>query len=60
MIYPSGWWSGSIACKKKGKLAQRLNAGAIRKLKAKFYNADTHKAAFALPTYVTEALKAIK
>ena len=57
VIYPSGWWSGSIACKKKGKLKERLAPAAIKKLKAKFYNANTHKAAFALPTYVSEALK---
>ncbi|HUS24373.1 MAG TPA: polyamine aminopropyltransferase [Candidatus Binatia bacterium] len=56
-IYPSGWWSGSIARKKKGKLAERLDARAIRKLGAKFYNAETHRAAFALPTYVADALK---
>ena len=56
-IYPSGWWSASIACKKKGKLAERLDAAAIRKLKAQYYNADTHKGAFALPSYVAQRLK---
>ncbi|HZP11117.1 MAG TPA: polyamine aminopropyltransferase [Nevskiaceae bacterium] len=56
-IYPSGWWSASIACKKKGALAERLDAPAIRKLKAKYYNADTHRAAFALPGFVADRLK---
>ncbi len=56
-IYPSGWWSASVACKKKGALAERLDASAIRKLKAKYYNADTHRAAFALPGFVAERLK---
>lgn len=55
-IYPSGWWSGSIALKKKGKLAERLDARALKKLNTRFYNAATHKAAFALPTFVTTAL----
>lgn len=56
VIYPSGWWSASIACKKKGKLKERLNPKALRKLGTKFYNADTHKAAFAVPNFVRTAL----
>jgi spermidine synthase len=56
-IYPSGWWSASIASKKKGKLAERLEPAAIRKLKTLYYNADTHRAAFALPGYVAQRLK---
>jgi spermidine synthase len=55
-IYPSGWWSASIACKKKGKLKQRLTPAALRKLKTKFYSAETHKAAFALPPFVKAVL----
>ncbi|NKF22036.1 polyamine aminopropyltransferase [Solimonas marina] len=58
VIYPSGWWSGSIACKQAGALASRLDEAAIDALGCKFYNADTHRAAFALPTYVRDALKA--
>jgi len=56
VIYPSGWWSGSIACKQAGPLAQRLDAAAIAALDAQYYNADTHCGAFALPTYVRKAL----
>lgn len=56
VIYPSGWWSGSIALKKKGKLAERLDARALKKLDTQFYNAAIHRAAFALPTFVTKAL----
>ncbi|QHS10434.1 polyamine aminopropyltransferase [Sinimarinibacterium sp. NLF-5-8] len=56
VIYPSGWWSGSIACKQAGALAARLDDAAIDALDAKFYNAETHRAAFALPTYVKKAL----
>jgi spermidine synthase len=57
VIYPSGWWSGSIACKRPGALAGRLDDAAIAALGCKYYNADTHRAAFALPTYVREALR---
>ncbi|HUR42260.1 MAG TPA: polyamine aminopropyltransferase [Verrucomicrobiae bacterium] len=56
-IYPSGWWSASFARKTKGKLAHRLAPAALKKLKTAYYNADTHRAAFATPTYVRDALK---
>ena len=55
-IYPSGWWSASIACKKKGKLAERLNPRALKKLDSQFYNAAIHRAAFATPNFVRDAL----
>jgi spermidine synthase len=57
VIYPSGWWSGSIATKTKAPLCERLDDKAIARLEARFYNAATHRAAFALPTYVREALE---
>jgi len=56
VIYPSGWWSGSIAQKTAGPLAERLDPAMIDALGAQFYNADTHRAAFALPTFVKKAL----
>ncbi|MGQ0621141.1 MAG: polyamine aminopropyltransferase [Panacagrimonas sp.] len=56
VIYPSGWWSGSIATKTTAPLAERLDEKAIAALDARFYNAGTHRAAFALPTYVVKAL----
>jgi spermidine synthase len=57
-IYPSGWWSASIACKRKGKLAERLDARALKALKTEYYNAETHRGAFAVPGFVRSALKA--
>lgn len=56
VIYPSGWWSGSLATKTAAPLAERLDAGAIAALDTQYYNADTHRGAFALPTYVRKAL----
>lgn len=55
-IYPSGWWSASIAQKSQGPLAERLNPHAIAALKARFYTADIHRACFALPAFVADAL----
>jgi spermidine synthase len=57
IIYPSGWWSASLAQKTAGALVARLDAKAIAALDAKYYNAETHRAAFALPTFVREALE---
>lgn len=55
-IYPSGWWSASVAQKTAGPLAQRLDEAAIAALGTKFYNVETHHAAFALPNFVKQAL----
>jgi spermidine synthase len=57
-IYPSGWWSASIAQKTAGVLAQRLDEAVISALDTKFYNTDTHRAAFAVPNFVKQALGA--
>jgi spermidine synthase len=57
VIYPSGWWSGSIALKQAAPLAERLDQADA--LDTQFYNRDTHKAAFALPTFVKKALAAL-
>lgn len=57
-IYPSGWWSASIARRKKGKLAERLEPRALKKLQTRYYNAATHRAAFAVPGFAAEAIAA--
>ena len=56
VIYPSGWWSGSIAQKTAGPLAERLDASVIDALDTQFYNVDIHRAAFAVPNFVRKAL----
>ncbi len=56
-IYPSGWWSGSIAQKTAGELAHRLDGRALQTLQTRYYNAATHHACFALPTFIAEALR---
>lgn len=55
-IYPSGWWSASVAQKTAGALAQRLDEAAIAALGTKFYNVETHHGAFATPNFVKQAL----
>jgi spermidine synthase len=56
-IYPSGWWSGSIACKQAGALAERLDPAALAALDTQYYNADIHRGAFALPNFMRAALQ---
>lgn len=55
-IYPSGWWSATIAHKAGGSLAERLDESAIAALATRYYCAATHRAAFALPPFVDRAL----
>ena len=57
VIYPSGWWSGSIATKSDAPLLERIDEKTVRGMETKFYNPRTHRGAFALPTYVEEALE---
>jgi len=55
-IYPSGWWSASLARKSRGRLAERLDEAAIAALKTQYYNEGTHRGAFAMPNFVRQAL----
>ena len=54
VIYPGGWWSGSIALKKAGSMDQRLDHA--ESLDTQYYNRDMHRACFALPNFVKKAL----
>lgn len=58
-IYPSGWWSASLGCKRPLTAEERLDERAIAALETRYYNAATHRAAFALPNYLREQLDAL-
>lgn len=47
-IYPSGWWSGTMASKSPLTTFREADVNA-RPFETLYYNADVHKAAFALP-----------
>lgn len=54
-IYPSGWWSVTLAG--MGNLTEFRIADVVHKsFETRYYNADIHRASFALPTFVIEAL----
>lgn len=54
-IYPSGWWSGTMALKNPA-LEPRLADVDLAKLKTRYYDADIHRGALAIPPFVREAL----
>ena len=54
-IYPSGWWSGTLAG--KGDLTQFREADARAKpFATRYYNAEIHRAAFVAPEFFRAAL----
>lgn len=56
-IYPSGWWSGTLAG--KSPLGNFREAAARAKpFATAYYNADIHRAAFALPEFLRSRIAA--
>ena len=55
-IYPSGWWSASFASKSTMPLRPRLSEINEAQLRTQYYNAEMHRAAFAMPPFVKRAL----
>ncbi len=54
-IYPSGWWSGTLAG--KGDLTLfREEAARSKPFETQYYNADIHRAAFVAPEFFRKAL----
>jgi spermidine synthase len=50
--YPSGWWSATLAGKDSTVAAFREAAAAEKTFTTRYYNADLHKAALALPEFL--------
>lgn len=55
-IYPSGWWSATMACVSPKPMEERLDERVIAKLETRYYNAAIHRAAFAMPNYLREII----
>lgn len=53
-VYPSGWWSATIAA--KTKLSPRFEDIKHRPFTTRYYNLEIHQAAFAVPTFFSEAM----
>ncbi len=56
-LYPSGYWSASMACKNKGALKPRLQAVDVAALRTRYYSAAIHQAAFTTPPFVDQVLR---
>lgn len=55
-VYPSGWWSATLA-RKEGKMeGYREDAAAEKSFATKYYSAEIHQAAFAMPPFFIESL----
>jgi spermidine synthase len=50
-VYPSGWWSATMARKGEAISGFRVEAVEQRPFATRYYNADIHRAAFAQPEF---------
>lgn len=55
-IYPSGWWSASLAAKSAAPLAPRLGSVNVGQLQTKYYSAEMHRAAVTPAPFIAQAL----
>ena len=57
MVYPSGWWTCTLARKAQGFDGFRREAAANPGFDTEYYNADIHQASMALPNFMRRELK---
>lgn len=55
-IYPTGWWSGSMAGKGIDVRHPQLERAAARPFATRYYTPEIHRASMVLPPFVAEAL----
>lgn len=55
-VYPSGWWSATMARKDANLNNFREAAAERRNFETRYYSAATHRASLALPPFLREAL----
>lgn len=55
-VYPSGWWSATMASKEGSISGFRDQAAASRLFKTLYYSNEMHKAAFVMPPFFLEAV----
>ncbi|MDR3387217.1 MAG: polyamine aminopropyltransferase [Rudaea sp.] len=54
--YPTGWWSSTLARKGVDLSTFRERGAATKQFATRYYNAEMHKAALAMPEFLKEAL----
>jgi spermidine synthase len=55
-VYPSGWWSATMARKNANLNGFRETAAEKRPFETRYYSVETHRGALALPPFMHEAL----
>ncbi len=55
-VYPSGWWSATLARKGANLDGFREAAAERKSFATRYYSADIHRAALSLPPFIQEAL----
>ncbi|RVT44795.1 polyamine aminopropyltransferase [Rheinheimera sediminis] len=55
MVYPSGWWTCTLARKEAKFDGFRVDAAQNPAFETQYYNAEVHQAAMALPNFVKKA-----
>lgn len=58
-IYPSGWWSATMAATTQDLTRFRVEAAHAKPFETQYYNAEIHAAALAQPEFVRRALAAL-
>lgn len=56
-IYPTGWWSASMACKQGRFDGFREDDARNRPFQTRYYNAEVHRAALAQPEFFRQAIR---
>ena len=54
-VYPSGWWSATLACKDNKIEGFREGDARAKSFSTRYYNVDIHKAALVQPQFCKEA-----
>lgn len=55
-VYPSGWWSATLAGKTPDLTRFREQDAAQRPFETRYYNPEIHRAAFAMPSFLQQNL----
>ncbi len=58
-VYPSGWWSATMACKGQAFNGFREQAAQQRSFPTRYYNRDIHHAALAQPEFFRAQIQAV-
>mgnify|MGYP000147317019 CR=1 FL=1 len=56
-VYPTGWWSCTMAGKEKPVVYFREEDADQRPFVTRYYNADIHRGALAMPQFMVDALE---